>query len=340
MKDPLILPLSSLSSLDNGYSIIDKEQTDLVNTWIQTKTKLFKEVWSSSQSNHQQQFISNPEVLSNQIIKILTHRIFNFQSKSSLSQLIPELKNTLLRQITNHSPIRFFLLYNGGYRASSFPNKQSLIFEPDLTELMLLYQITLLKNKMDAVYEPGIEFNIVLNNGVAHWVNEIPLIDTENYAKKLRDMIQLIGAEKKLRVLLQSELSGYNPKFSPSSIPSTTHVTEKEHQIVERFLGRSCTQQEAMFRSELYQLAEAKWEEDLSPLAKEKDAIMLRQIAHPDMLSFRPFPGGAIRIQNGSFGFQYTNNVLSPKLITSQSVKEQGLTCVHYEFNWTITNHS
>lgn len=149
-------------------------------------------------------------------------------------------------------------------------------------------------------------------------------------------MIQLFGAENKVRVLLQSELVGFHPKISFEAVHMQAQLLEKEHKIVERFLGRTCSLEEAKYRSGLYQLAEAKWDEDLSPMVTANGALLMRQVAHKDMLSFRPFPGGAIRIQNGSFGFQYQNKGLKPKLITSQNTVEQAIKQVYYDIQWPL----
>lgn len=337
MTDELILPLPPHFDHE-GYFKADEEYVSLVTEWINTRTELVREAWSQTHTTDKKHSSISHDSLANEIISILTHRVFNFQSKRNLSNLLPIVRKNLVEQLGQDRPIKFFLLYNGGYRASSFPDKLSLIFEPDQTELMLLYQIALLNRKISAIYEPGIEFIIVINNGVAHWVNDIPLTATENYANQLRGIIDILGAANIVSVIVQSEMVDYNPSFSFEPFQPQPLLSEKEHRIVERFLGRCCNKDEAKYRSALYKLAEAKWEEDLSPITTAKDALMLRQIAHPDMLSFRPFPGGAIRAQNGSFGFYYRNNILKPTLVTSQSVKDHGIKCVPYNFPFCVNN--
>jgi hypothetical protein len=338
MIDQLILPIPTFCPVNNEFSKADEEVATLVSAWINERAKIVEEGWSHPSSVHIKRFISDPETLSEKIIQILTHRDFNFQSKRNLNQIIPKVRENLVMQLKKGTPIKFFLLFNGGYRASSFRSHLSLIFEPDQTELMLLYQIALLNKKILSVYDPGIEFFIVINNGVSHWVNDVPLTSTENYANQLRSMIQLFGAENKVRVLLQSELVGFHPKISFEGFSVQVQLSEKEHRIVERFLGRTCSLEEAKYSTELYQLAEAKWDEDLSPIATAEGALMLRQVAHKEMLSFRPFPGGAIRVQNGSFGFQYQKSGLKPKLITSQNNNEKAIKCVYYDIQWPM-NH-
>ncbi|MFY8024623.1 MAG: hypothetical protein ACOVNO_04700 [Sediminibacterium sp.] len=335
MIDELILPLSTNSSQE-AYLKADEECAKLVTTWINARVEIVKEIFSTPFFEPTKYSYTNPEALAIKITNILTQRVFNFQSKKNLSLIIPKVCQNLVSQIQKRAPIQFFLLYNGGYRASSFPNKLSLIFEPDQTELMLLYQIGLLSKKITSLYEPGIDFFIVVNNGVAHWVNDISLISTEKYTNQLRRLIKLFGAERTIHVLLQSELDEFNPTFSFEPFQSLVLLSEKDHRIVERFLGRNCNHEEAKFRASLYKIAEAKWGEHLSSLIADKQALLLRQVPHPEMLSFRPFPGGAIRTQNGSFGFQYQKNKLNPKLITSESIKQYGVKWVPFDFSSVI----
>lgn len=339
MTNQLILPITPHSRCD-GFPRAGIECSALVSSWLNGRIELIREIWPQSAETPNYTLVSNPAALALEVIHILAHRTFNSESKIKIDHLIDQGRHQLIKQIGRGGPIHFFLLYNGGYRASSLPNELSTIFEPDQTELMLLYQIALLHSKISAVYDPGIEFSIVLNNGVAHWVNDTPLEATEHYANQLRRMIEHLGAEIRVHVLLQSELTEYNRSFSFEPILTQSSLSEKEHGIVERFLGHSCSAEEATRRFALYTLAESAWGEQLSSIAKAKNALMLRQVAHPEMLSFRPFPGGAIRSQNGSLGFQYHDNTLKPKLITSHSVKEHGVMWVHYDLPWMANRTS
>lgn len=335
MTDNLILPFTNLSNQES-YTKADDEAVERVSDWINTRIELAQGAWSRPSIRNNKTTFTSPFLLADEIVAILTHRMFTFQSKKNLSQVLPNLKQNLVRQIDKGAPIKIFLLYNGGYRASSFPNQLSLIFEPDQTEMMLLYQISKLYEKINAIYFPGIHFVIVVNNGVAHWVNEIRLEATENYAYQLRSMIAYLGASTKIQVLLQSELAGFEPNQYFDSELRSSILTEKEHAIVERFLGHRCSKEEATYRVGLYELAESAWSKVITSIATESDALILRQVAHSDMLAFRAFPGGAIRIQNGSFGFQYLNNTLKPKLITSENVKRLGVKWVPYSLPWSL----
>ncbi|MFN3588980.1 MAG: hypothetical protein ACK4UP_06325 [Spirosomataceae bacterium] len=331
MSGNLILPLPHLDD-DLRYSQANKTFVEIINSWIDNKILSIREVWTQNQLPITPEHTHTPAILADEILQILTHRIFNYQSKKNLTQVITKVKLNLEKQIANGSPIRIFFLYNGGYRASPFSGKQSLIYEPDQTELMLLFQITLLKQKIATIYPHGIEFFIVINNGVALWTNEIPLFETEKYANRMRGMIQFLGAEGDVHILVQSELPSFNPNYSFTPSHPRTKISEQDHLNVERFLGRTCSYEEASFRFTTYLQAEAKWAEDLSSIVTAKDALIMRQVAHPDMLSFRPFPGGAIRTQNGSLGFEYHNDKLIPKLITSKTLQKHTLERTLYKF--------
>lgn len=333
MKENLILPLVCHESQVDLYKA-DSELSLKVCSWLNTRAEFIREVWSKHSTKQEIDFSKNSIEIADEIIKVLTSRVFCYQSKRNLIKIISEVRQNLVRQINNSSTIKFFLLYNGGYRVSPISNKRSLIFEPDQTELMLLYQIALLKNKILALYGHGIEFNIVINNGVAKWVNDISTTDTENYVGQLRKMIAFFGAEKNVNIILQSELDCFNQGFTFETFQTETLLSKENHLLVERFLGRRCSEDEAKYRFALYNLAEKKWEEDLSPIIASQDGIIMRQVAHPDMLSFRPFPGGAIRIQNGTFGFHYHKNVLTSKLITSKSLNEFDILWVPYDLPW------
>lgn len=232
-------------------------------------------------------------------------------------------------------PLNFFLLYNGAYRASPLPDGPPLIFDPDQTELMLLHQVALLQEKVCAAYAPGIRFFIVLNNGVALWVNDLSLDATHVYVRQFRQMIGWLGAGDTVRLVVQSELPGFAPQPGLGPVCPPPDISEKDHRLVERFVGRRCPPEEAKHRLALYSLAEARWARDLAPLVAAHDGLLFRQVAHPDMLSFRPFPGGAIRIQNGSLGFERSAGTLIPRLLTSQGARPNGIRWVPWARPWS-----
>lgn len=272
------------------------------------------------------------ESLSEELTAIFLHKSFNHQSRGRLSAVLPGFRQGLQSQIDAMRPLTLYFLYNGGYRASPFPQDPTPIFYPDQTELMLLRQISLLQARIKQKYAPGIDFVIVLNNGVAAYVNDISLEETSRYAKELRNIIESLGASRFIRVLLQSEVADFSSSQSKPGYKTLPKISQKEHSIVERFLGRPCSEQEASYRAWLYQIAETEWAKDLVPLVTRDHALLLRQVASSGMLSFRAFPGGAIRAQNGSLGFQEVDQTWVPKLISAETYSHYKIQTI----NWSL----
>lgn len=303
----------------------DAACTREVTRWFQERLAHSRRVWQEPPCQWPDVGAGSPSELADAVLSILTHRCFNFRSRQNIQPLLPKVRQQLAMQLEQGGPVRLFLLYNGGYRASPWPEDLSLVFEPDQTEWMLIHQIGLLQEKVRAVHAPGVEFWIVVNNGVAHWVNGISLALTERYATQLRQMLADLGASGSVRVLLQSELAGFEAEASWEAIRTETDIAESGHRLVERFLGRHCSRAEAAYRAALYMQAEARWADELAPVVAAQRGLVLRQVAHPDMLSFRPFPGGAIRVQNGTLGFQQQEGRLVPKLVTTEGVQAHGV---------------
>lgn len=308
---------------DCGYA--DRHEVARISDWLQAKIHGIRDVWVRRASIASRPAAHDVQGCVEQLIRVLLHRRFNHQSRGRHESILPAVRRTIASRAVSGRPITFFLLYNGGYRATPFPENDDLIFQPDQTELMLLHQISLLQERVIEVYEPGIEFTIVINNGVASWVNDTPIEKTEAYASRFREMIREVGADGRVVLLVQSEMPGFRRHLPVLPCPTSPGISRKEHVIVERFLGRSCSEEEARRRIALYACAEAAWAEHLRPVTASQGAILLRQVAHPDMLSFRPFPGGAIRVQNGSLGFLARDGALLPTLVTSESFKRHDI---------------
>lgn len=331
MTDELLLPMTPHAEMWD-VSLASERSCALVNAWIESRVERARSIFAMPQERRQPSGDAN--ALVDAITDILTQRDFNFQSRSRLTSQIRKVRENLLLQCLRGNALSFVLLYNGGYRASPLRGVDPLIFEPDQTELLLLYQIALLSEKVRAVYPPGIRFVIVINNGVGLWVNDIPLSATNSYVDQFRKMIEWLGAKSAVELLVQSELAGFTARPGLDLVCPPDAISQKGHRLVERFLGRMCSPEEARYRHGLYALAEAKWAQDLSGVNATRDALFMRQVAHPEMLSFRPFPGGAIRIQNGSLGFENRSGGLSPKLITSETTQNQKVCFVPWNPSW------
>lgn len=256
-----------------------------------------------------------------EILAILTHREFNYQSKGRISHLLPSLRAALDQAIRRNGEIPIYLLYHGGYRAEVGGSGEAFDFTPGVTDILLLYQIARLRKRLIERGLDALRFVIVINNGVACYTNGVPYCDTKGYVARLRELIRTSKAAPFVSVLAQSELGDFEMKMKGLSPAPKPSLSESEHLIVERFLGRRCSREESCQRAAAYELAEQVWGEEIGSIVRSRFGLFCRQVAHPSCLSFRPFPGGAIRVQNGSVGFRFVRGKPVPLLVTSSTDK-------------------
>lgn len=318
----IILPRDAKDPVARSFSIEDREKAGSLSSWLNAKVGYMQRVWADAKYQNILCGALPLELRLGELERLILSRRFNYQAKGRVAHLVPEMRCVLARQVGANKPITVFFLYNGGYRASPFPGRRDLIFSPDQTELMLLYQISLLQESVGRIHAPGVDFVIVVNNGVAHRVNDIPLEMTDTYIAGLRDLIALVGASSHIRVLAQSETAKGNKRELREEVPAVQPITAEDHYLVERFLGRVCLREEAQHRYALYQMEEGRWADELGCLARQEGALLMRQVASPSMLSFRPFPGGATRVQNGTLGFYRHGQDFVPSLVTSRNYRE------------------
>lgn len=258
------------------------------------------------------------------IIDVLLHRDFNHQSKGRVAHLLPEVRQRIGAHVARGTPVQLFMSYNGGYHATIRPDLSGpLGFAASTAELLFLCMIARLRRRLRAVHPPGMIYHIVLNNGVAHYVNDIALARTEAYARELQAMVAELGGAADVRVLVQSHLGDFAQRMRAEAPPPAPAIDAAMHRNIERFLGRSCTEAEARMRLGRYAPAEAAWWQELRGIIAAADGIRLLQLANPVFLSFRPFPGGATRAQTGQLGFRIEGEKVVPALITTRSFETQ-----------------
>ncbi|MBH0239001.1 hypothetical protein [Methylobrevis albus] len=252
------------------------------------------------------------------IIAILLGDEFNFQSRGRVAHLVPAVREALAVHVARGAPIQLFMSYNGGYHATTRADfSEPLGFDAGITEFLFLYMIARLKHRLAAVYPPGMTYHVVLNNGVAAYVNDIPVARTEAYARQFEAMAARLGAARDVRVVVQSELGDFSPRMAGVPIPPLGAIDAAAHHNIERFLGRPCSEAEARRRFACYQPAEAVWWEELREIIAAANGIRLLQVASPNFLSFRPFPGSATRSQTGQVGFRLQGDKVVPMLVTT-----------------------
>ncbi len=269
---------------------------------------------------------------SDDVLRILLRRDFNYQSNGRIAHLIPDLAGRIAQVMREGRPVPIFYLYHGGYRASTDGALDRLTFLPDATEMLMIYQIARLRRALADVYPPGVRFSIVINDGVAARTNDIPHAATRHYVDRLRDMIGEYGGDDATSVLVQSEVVA---PAAVASIENRVSIDDIGHRVVERFLGRACSLAEAEERASRYVVEEQAWARDVGRIVDEVSGFCMRQIAHPACLSFRPFPGGAIRVQNGAVGFTLRGDDRDPVpfLVTSATGGRRELLTV--PIRWT-----
>lgn len=186
------------------------------------------------------------------ISDILLRHQFNYQAKGRVAHLLPALHAVLSGQIAQRKPLQLFLSYNGGYHATTRPDySQALGFDAMATELLLLYQIARLERQIAAIYAPGMVFTIVLNNGVAHYVNDIPVARTEDYGRQLEAMVARLAPASGIRVLMQSSMGDFCTRMRDVPGGPAAELDPVAHRNIQRFLGRECSEAEARMRGSL-----------------------------------------------------------------------------------------
>lgn len=252
------------------------------------------------------------------IIAVLLEREFNYKSKSWAACLLPGVRETIAAQMARRQPLHIFFDYGGGYHATTRPDfSLPLGFDAGVTELLLIFQIARLEQRIKPLYPPGLLFHIVLDNGVAHYVNDIPLARTEGYAQQFETLLALLGANGCVRILLQSRLDDFCARLRGTRVEPVGQIEPAAHHNVERFLGRPCTDEEARLRTARYHAAGTLWEGDLRQHIAKFNGIRFLQRESPEYLPFRPFPGGAIRAQSGQVGFRIAGEKITPTLVTT-----------------------
>ena len=249
------------------------------------------------------------------ILRLLQHHEFNYQSRGKTAHLAPALTASFEAAIAAGRPLEVFFLYHGGYR-TRVGTDLAHTFAPDLTELMLLWQIARLKARLGALHAPGLRFGIVINNGVAAFTNGIPYEATNAYVSRLRLLIERLGAGETVWVLNQAELGDFAEHMARIEVLPKPAVSPSDHGIVERFLGRTCSTEEAGLKLAVYEAAETVWGAQVRAMVAAAGGFFCRQIGHPACLSFRPFPGGAIRVQNGAITFRIAGGQVTPGFVT------------------------
>jgi hypothetical protein len=241
--------------------------------------------------------------LPERIFRVLTAREYCYLGTARVAPYKEEILRWIARAIASRGPIRFYYDIGGGYHATLEPGSGTLDFDVGLAELMVLRQIRSFVSRVGQLYGPGASFTLVVDNLCAALINDIPVASTAAYCKALR------------------------AHFAPADFArvraahgarSAVALSAKQHENVERFLGRRCDRSEAAERAGLY--AEVTTASERL-LAERIEGVHMTQRASPGTICFRPFPGGDSRIQAGEVALLADGRrKVRPILLTSRNV--------------------
>jgi len=266
------------------------------------------------------------------VFEVLTSRDFCYLSKTRVAPYRPSILAHVVESQRRASPIHFFYDLGGGYHASTRPGLEELSFEVGLAELFVLSQISSFSARATRFYPHGVRFSLVIDNMCALLINDIPLSSTLAYCDKLRRLIRELRLDAVVDVLVESEHISTSD-FDRAQDHATTDahpldLTRKQHDNVERFLGRPCDETEASERTRKYLSVIDVSERLLQPLI---EGVHMTQRATDTTICFRPFPGADSRIQCGEVVLTKNNKEkLHPILMTSSN--RRGYSCRRYRF--------
>jgi len=268
----------------------------------------------------QAQNFASEDARTDALVGVLVNRAFNYQSKAQVAPLLPGVREVAARCVREGAPLKVYLDLGGGYHASTDPSYAGgLGFEAGATELLLVRQFVELRERLLKVHAPGVECNVLYDNGTAHYINDIPLSSTASYCRSFRSMLEKLNVSSFIKLAVQTEMTDYPASFRPEKPVPVSDITPAQHENVQRFLGRACDEREARERLGRYAVAEAAWEAQVRPLLA--GSVRFLQRASDEYLSFRPFPGGATRVQCGQIGFRLQGEKVVPTLVTTSTHK-------------------
>ena len=264
---------------------------------------------------------NNFQVSAEDIYSILISKEFNYQSKNKILHLKDFSIHIIEKNIELKKPIPLFYSVGGGYKATI--NKECLSdlnFSLGLGELLIIYQICKLEEKIKKIYEPGIIFNIIIDNGVANFVNGIPIDKTQRYAESYEKLIKILGKSDSIRLIVQTRDMNWENESNNIQIGKAREITDDEYCNILRFIGHECSREEAVVYQARYSAAM-----DFSAKLIKKhigDEIWMLQYSNGKSLTFRSFPGGAARIQAGDIALKIENEKVRPFLLSIKNINE------------------
>lgn len=267
-----------------------------------------------------------------QVLVILASRRFTHLSRQQSLAHLARMRAPLLADMSAGRPLRFAYDLGPGYHASVRDDFGALCFVPGLGELLALRQIALLDQAVSAVYPPGVDFSLVIDDLCAWASNGVSTDLTANYVQRLQALVAAVGLQHKVHVLAESAVvstTDYGCAVDRTSLPAWTGaVTAADQENVSRFVGRACSVSEASAYLARYQRAQAVSD---ALMAKHLPGVRLTQRSTAQCLGFRCFAGSDMRLQTGEVDLLVTEREsargagtesLRPCLITSRNAAQ------------------
>lgn len=274
---------------------------------------------------------ADPIAVATAVVDLLFSRPFSYLGRSRARVYESAIRDAVIRAVERGVPIPFYFDIGGGYHATIRPGEQDFSFDVGLGELFVIAQIARLRQAVARFYAPAVHFTLVIDNLCALLVNDVQLAKTLAYCKRLRRLIEELRFANVVSVLVESEhFSGAELAQAALAEPpgDVAPMTDKRHRNVERFLGRPCTEKEALEREARYHAIVSASERMLNRMI---DGIHMTQRASSTTMCFRPFPGGDSRIQSGQVVLtRNASAALHPILLTSTNVARY--TCSVHRF--------
>jgi hypothetical protein len=274
---------------------------------------------------------NDPVAVANDVVELLFSRPFSYLGRSRARVYEDAIRGVIVRAAERSAPIPFYFDIGGGYHATIHPGEEDFSFDVGLGELFVIAQIARLRQAVARFYAPGVRFSLVIDNLCALLVNDIQVAKTLAYCTRLRRLIEALRLTDLVSVLVESE------HFSEADLAQAaraeppadvTPMTDKRRRNVERFLGRPCTEQEALEREARYHAIVNASDRMLNRII---DGVRMTQRATTTTMCFRPFPGGDSRIQSGQVVMtRNASATLHPMLLTSANVARHA--CSTYRF--------
>jgi len=296
-------------------ALVSKRELDGIASYLHALVKGFSEQRHKSESKGD---------LPQAVFSILASRDYSYLSRTNSAKYKAQALSAIKKAMQKNEPIPFYYDIGPGYHAAidSSWEQGRISSEIGLGELLLLGQVDRFSRQVASIYSPGARFSLIIDNICANLINDMPISITEAYSQRLESMISSLGLDETVSIIAESRIFDINRfyKALESQGKDSDHcsMTGKQKCNVERFLGKACSDEEAIARMKRYQQVIQVSEDMLYPLVS--GGIHMTQRATESTICFRAFPGSDSRIQCGQVSLEIGEQAMvKPFLLTSSN---------------------